>query len=148
MQCFLQPHLASGLLSRRGREESTGTSKPSVVETSGLVSDGRPFAADHPEFASQRGVKTSICSSWSLGPAAGPWTLDQLLAKQREKGLPSDRNGACPLRSLAGDFGLWNRGFHDYVSIRTQCMFFADALSKWLSGSRERGKHGNLQTYC
>jgi len=32
MQCFLQPHLASGLLWWRGRQESMGTSKPSVVE--------------------------------------------------------------------------------------------------------------------
>ena len=30
--CFLQPHLASGLLWWRGREESTGTSKPIVEE--------------------------------------------------------------------------------------------------------------------
>jgi hypothetical protein len=29
----LQPHLASGLLRWRGREESEGTSKPSIVET-------------------------------------------------------------------------------------------------------------------
>jgi hypothetical protein len=33
MQCFLQLHLTSGLTWWRGREESTGTSKPSVVET-------------------------------------------------------------------------------------------------------------------
>jgi hypothetical protein len=33
MHCFMQPHLASGLLWWRGREESAGTSKPSVVET-------------------------------------------------------------------------------------------------------------------
>jgi hypothetical protein len=34
MQCFFfVPHLASRLLLRRGREESTGTSKPNVVET-------------------------------------------------------------------------------------------------------------------
>jgi hypothetical protein len=33
VQITLQPHLASGLLVRRGREESTGTSKPCVVET-------------------------------------------------------------------------------------------------------------------
>jgi hypothetical protein len=33
MQCFLQQHLASGLLWCLGREESEGTTKPSVVET-------------------------------------------------------------------------------------------------------------------
>ena len=38
--CFLQPHLASGLLWRRGREESTGTPKPSVVETNVAQSAG------------------------------------------------------------------------------------------------------------
>jgi hypothetical protein len=31
--CFLKPHLASGLLLWRGREESTGISKHIVVET-------------------------------------------------------------------------------------------------------------------
>jgi hypothetical protein len=36
----LQPHLASGLLWRRGREESTGTPKPSVVETNVAQSAG------------------------------------------------------------------------------------------------------------
>jgi hypothetical protein len=38
--CFLQPHLASGLFWRRGREESTGTFKPSVVETNVAQSAG------------------------------------------------------------------------------------------------------------
>ena len=38
--CFLQPHLASGLLWRRGREESTGTPKPRVVETNVAQSAG------------------------------------------------------------------------------------------------------------
>jgi hypothetical protein len=37
---FFAAALASGLLLRRGREESTGTSKPSVVETNVVHSVG------------------------------------------------------------------------------------------------------------
>jgi hypothetical protein len=33
MPCFLQPHRAGERWLRRGREASTGTSKPSVVQT-------------------------------------------------------------------------------------------------------------------
>jgi hypothetical protein len=40
VQCFLQHHLASGLLLSRGREESTGISKPSTVETNVAQSVG------------------------------------------------------------------------------------------------------------
>ena len=41
MQCFLQPHLASGLLWWRGREESEGTTKTSVAETKCPIGLGR-----------------------------------------------------------------------------------------------------------
>ncbi len=43
---FVQPHLASGLLLRRGREQSTGTSKPSVVETNVDHSAGSKASLD------------------------------------------------------------------------------------------------------
>ncbi len=50
-QCFFQPHLASGLLLRRGREESTGNSKPSVVETNVVVTNVVHSAGSKASFA-------------------------------------------------------------------------------------------------
>ena len=83
LQCFLQPHLARGLLLRRGREVSTGTSKPSVVETYVVQSAGsKASLADvglmvH-ERASNRG--------------RGPWRCRLAAIRSSEHGeWPRDR---------------------------------------------------------
>jgi hypothetical protein len=58
MQRFLQPHLASGLLLWRGREESTGTSKPNVVATK--VVGARAADGPEPGVVSRLGIEPKL----------------------------------------------------------------------------------------
>jgi hypothetical protein len=79
--CRLQPHLASGLLGRRGREESTGT-YTCVVETKVDQSAGSKASLalvglmvpshDMGFQKSSRALALSVCSSNALGPVRNP----------------------------------------------------------------------------
>jgi hypothetical protein len=85
--CFLQPHLASGLLWRRGREESTGTPTPIVVETNVAQSAGSKtslaevglMAPSHDMGfqKSSRALALSACSSKAFisTPRVESWTM-------------------------------------------------------------------------
>ena len=98
--CFLQPHLASGLsdvLGRRGREESTGTSKPSEVETN--VAQIVGSKASLADVEPRAGIALTQGLEW--GPVLG-----QLL---RETLLGQDGGGLLVLRAgrlRGGDLAL------------------------------------------